>query len=594
VSRAGQRGLWLEVSRLAVRSVGLPRFLRRPLLGPPAAQGAGHAGNPGHPSNTAAAGLAAETSPSAAAHTAAAALPATIAAVSDVAARLRRREAAFLDVMEHLVYSVPRSPWRRLLQWAGCEAGDLRRMVTADGVEAALSRLREAGVRATAEELRGQAPIRRSGLELAVTAADFDNPLGGGRLAGATSGSTGRPLPVAYSWDFLAAEAADELLLFASHGLLVAPLAFWLPGPPGIAGLHNLLVHAKLGRPPRRWFSPSPPPARGDGLAFWVDRGWRLARRLQPRLGPAPEWVAAESAVDVARWLAGSRRPAVLKCFAGAALRVACAAAAAGLDLSAAVVFAGGEPLTAARQEYLAGAGLRTYARYAATETGFVAGACPRGRAGDDMHLYAARLAVIAGGADEAAPGWNSADVANASHPAGTADSSGALAFTSLSLAAPKVLLNAELGDHGTLRRQPCDCALGRAGLEWRVSGVHSPAKIAAEGVQLGEVDFTRLVEGAVRDLGGSPDDFQIWLDDGPRGTPPAIALAPRSPLAPGALVERLRERLPALSGGALAARLWLDTGALTVERRPLQTGPGGKIRRVIRQAAPAEPDDAP
>jgi hypothetical protein len=117
-----------------------------------------------------------------------------------------------------------------------------------------------------------------------------------GGVAGATSGSTGGSIPVRYDWPFLAAEAAEELLLLESHGLREAPLAFWMPGPPGIAGLHNLLAHAKLGRPPKRWFSTSPAPLRRDGLAFWVDRGWRAARRLLPRLGPAPEWVPADLA----------------------------------------------------------------------------------------------------------------------------------------------------------------------------------------------------------------------------------------------------------------------------------------------------------
>ena len=85
----------------------------------------------------------------------------------------------------------------------------------------------------------------------------------------------------------------------------------------------------------------------------------------------------------------------MLKCFASSALRVASAAVAAGLDLSRSVVFAGGEPLTAARRDFLARSGLRVYARYAATETGFIAGACPHGEDGGEMHLYADRLALI-------------------------------------------------------------------------------------------------------------------------------------------------------------------------------------------------------
>jgi hypothetical protein len=258
-------------------------------------------------------------------------------------------------------------------------------------------------------------------------------------------------------------------------------------------------------------------------------------------------------------------------------LRVADAARAAGFDLAGNVVLAGGEALGEARRRSLARAGLRAYARYAATETGFLAGACPLGADGGDMHLYADRAALVNG------------------QPDGLA---GPLAVTSLSLAAPLVLLNVELGDHGVLRRQPCDCALGRAALDWRVAGVHSPEKIAAEGVKLGEIDFTRLVEEAVRDLGGGPDDFQIWLgEQADGGARPAVVLAPEAPIEPAALRARLRQSLPRLSGGALAARLWLDGGALRVERRPLVPGAGHKMSRVVRRqpaatVGPADPMD--
>jgi SAM-dependent methyltransferase len=572
VSAAGR--LPRELAGLARRSAGLPAFLRRPLD------------------------------------------PALVGGI--VGERVRRRGVAFFDAAERLIYGVADSPLRRLLLWAGCEAGDLRHMVREDGLEAALERLHAAGVRVSADELRGRTPLRRSGLELALAPHDFANPSVLGAVAGASSGTTaggdvatggeaeprgsrqaraaggpgesvrrggnGEPLrrlrrrrrregaggmPVSYSWEFLEAEAAHELLLLESHGLTDSPLALWMPGLPGIAGLHNLLAHAKLGRPPRRWFSPSPAPAAGDGLAFWADRGWRAARRFLPALGPAVEWAPMERAAEVARWLAGEPTPALLKCFASAALRLASAAREEGLDLAGNVVFAGGEPLTAARRRFLAQSGLQVYARYAATETGFLAGACPHGASGADMHLYADRVALING------------------QPDGLP---GPLAVTSLSLAAPLVLLNVELGDHGTLRRQPCGCALGRAGLDWRVAEVHSPAKIAAEGVKLGEVDFTRLVEAAVRDLGGGPDDFQIWLGEREDGAArPAVVLAPHAPIEPAALRTRLRQRLPELSGGALAAHLWLDGGGLAVERRPLAPGPGQKMRRIVRQALPDE-----
>ena len=618
---------WRQIYGAMRGAAGLPGFLRHPLAPPGAAGAAGTGGavvaagvgSAAGAGSTEGVGSAAVMGSAKAAgcvgRAGIAGASGTVAAAAAVAGRMAGREAAFLDAMDRLVFSLGevgngrdggrggRGPLRRLLHWAGCERGDLRRMVLADGIEATLTRLGAAGVRISADELRGRVPLRRSGLEIATAPRDFLNPLLGGGVAGATSGSTGRRVAVRYSWPFLAAEAADEQLLLASHGMEGAPLALWLPGPPGIAGLHNLLVHAKLGAPPERWFSPSPPPAASEGLAFCADRAWRAARRVLPRLGPAAEWTPPENAERVARWLAAAPRPAVLKCFAGAALRVAAAAEAAGLDLSRHLVLAGGEPLGEARRAYLARTGLRVYARYAATEAGFLAGACPHGESGADMHVYSDRVALVGlgglggqGGQGGQGGLGGSADLNDPEDAPPTVRSTAAgsrpLAVTSLTLEAPMVLLNAELGDHGTLRRQGCDCALGRAGLSWRVNDVHSPAKIGAEGVKLGEVDLLALLDDLMRSLGGSPDDFQIRLGEGDRlpGVAAAsgaarltIALAPHSRVEADDLVRRLKERLPVLPGGALAAKLWFASGALVVERRPLFLGPGEKTLRVVR-----------
>ena len=52
--------------------------------------------------------------------------------------QLGKREENFLRLVERGVYGYRRSPYRALLQMAGCEFGDLRAMVVRDGMEAAL------------------------------------------------------------------------------------------------------------------------------------------------------------------------------------------------------------------------------------------------------------------------------------------------------------------------------------------------------------------------------------------------------------------------------------------------------------------------
>ena len=59
--------------------------------------------------------------------------------------RLAERESQFLAHVGRVVYNTPGSPYRSLLDWAGCERGDLERLVEQDGLEAALETLHRRG-----------------------------------------------------------------------------------------------------------------------------------------------------------------------------------------------------------------------------------------------------------------------------------------------------------------------------------------------------------------------------------------------------------------------------------------------------------------
>ncbi len=56
--------------------------------------------------------------------------------------RLREREANFLASVEHGVFANQRSPYRTMLDLAGCEFGDLVRSVRDHGIEDTLRHLR--------------------------------------------------------------------------------------------------------------------------------------------------------------------------------------------------------------------------------------------------------------------------------------------------------------------------------------------------------------------------------------------------------------------------------------------------------------------
>lgn len=484
-------------------------------------------------------------------------------AAASVRQRCESRETRFLKAADLLIYANERSPVRKLLLHAGCEAGDLRSSVKADGIESTLERLRREGVFFSSDELRGREAVRRGSFVMETAARAFDPPIRSG-VGGATSGSTGPSIPVRYGWSFLAEEAENELLLLDSHGLASARLALWMPGPPGIAGLHNLLLHARAGAPPERWFSQTRCEAGASFEVRAIDRGIRFASRLFRRFGPSPEWAPYERPDDVIRWMTSHDGPAVLKAFASSVTRVATVALESNISLEGRTALAGGEALSRRAREVIASSGLAVFPRYAATETGLIAGGCPSSADGGGMHIYSDRLAVVAANRGQIS----------------------ALAFTSLSSHAPRVLFNAELGDHGLLTEKQCDCSLGSAGLARFVSDVTSPEKVGAAGVKLWIRDFEALVAGAITDLGGDADSFQIWLDESDSAASRIrIAVPHESTVDDEVLLGRVRGSLPRLPAGALASMQWRDSGALSVIRANPRLSTGQKMLRVARSA---------
>ena len=84
--------------------------------------------------------------------------------MDQVRERLATRPDRFLHAVRRLVYDNSKSPYRRLLDWAGCEYGDLEQSVAVRGVDGALEQLRDAGVYLTLEEFKRMRPISRPGL----------------------------------------------------------------------------------------------------------------------------------------------------------------------------------------------------------------------------------------------------------------------------------------------------------------------------------------------------------------------------------------------------------------------------------------------
>lgn len=494
----------------------------------------------------------------------------------DVARRIERRPDRFLNLVRSLIYDNEQSPYRKLLQWAGCEFHDLETAVRTKGVEKTLEILQSEGVYVTLEEFKGKSPISRNGLTVVASEKDFDNPsLQGSGIQSKTSGSRTKSISVRRSLDSMAEEAANELLLYETHGLSKASLALWLPVLPRMAGIHNLLINVKFLRPPDRWFSQ-------------MELGWlktsfpnRLVIEyiLQScrRLGfdvPRPVFVPIHDAFKIAEWMERTKRKngiCVLRTYTSSAIRMVQTAIEKGIDISGNVIFTGAEPLTEARARFIESAGVKVFSRYTATETGSIGASCGKGSAPDDMHVYLDRIALVQRRRRTAIGG----------HEVNS------FLFSSLSTYSGKIMFNTDIGDFGELSVQPCDCLFGRCGMDIHVSKVRSYDKLTGEGgMTLLGSDLDDILGDLIRRVGGSPDDYQFWESQDSGGLfKIIIAIRPElSNLNESQMIADILSRLNRKNlRGNLVSDIWKQADTLQIVRANPKLTTGHKLLKIIK-----------
>lgn len=473
--------------------------------------------------------------------------------------RLETREARFLALARRAIYGHPPSPYRPLLDAAGCQYGDLEALVAREGLEGALVRLAAAGVRVTFDEFK-----RRS--------AEFDNPLCTVHFEARSGGTRGTGTRVNVGLPFVADLAIPTRLALDAHGLVDADHAVWV-----IAGVTLMLLYAKLGRPPIGWFYPARP------LPITIRLGAPYLSLLGKLAGvslPRPTYHDLRDPRGMAEWLAArarERRALCVTTYASSAVRIAEAARERGLPLDRVTFITLGEPFTEAKQRAIAAAGASALVRFAVTEVGILGYRCARARGSDDLHFLGDGHAVV-------------------QHFRTVGDqgpSVRAFLFTSLLASAPKTLLNVETGDCGEIAQRECECALGALGLTTHLGLIRSFEKLSGEGTTFVHTDLLRVLEQVLpARFGGTGDDYQVVETEG-RGGILGLELIV-SPRVGSVDAEEVRGAfLAALGDGSLdrlRAEVWRHAGTVTVTRRwPLATR-AGKILpfHLLRAGEPA------
>jgi len=470
-------------------------------------------------------------------------------------------------LLEGGVYANPRSPYRRLLEAAGAELGDIRNLIGERGLERALAALRDAGVYATLEEFKGRKPLERGDLSLHLDHSDFDNPMLGPHYWGKTGGSRGPRRRVPLDLGLLEHDAAHEALFRSAFGLWERPFALLRVKPPSTSGINNALRQAKIGRRVDKWFNPYRPSRNLEALRYWLFttyttcvghfHGARIAR---------PEHCPPDEVDRVAQWLAARRRegrPALVDAQAGLGVRVCRAADARGLDISDTFFRLGGEPLTRAKADAVTATGSRAVSHYSMVEAGRVAIACPNGSAFDDAHFQAEKLAVIQ---REKVVGSAEARV-------------GVLSYTTLLPFTPKVMINVESDDYAVLEHRSCGCPWDEIGLSLHLRDIRSHEKLTTEGNHFLGSDLMALIDEVLpARFGGGPTDYQL-VEEEVEGLPKVSVV-----VHPGVgeveerdVVSAVIEFLRAKPANRLMADFWEQSGTVRLARREPHVTAAGK-----------------
>jgi hypothetical protein len=486
---------------------------------------------------------------------------------------LGAREDTFLDLVRARIYDAPDSPYRPLLEHAGCELPDLRAHVRRYGLEGTLEQLAKEGVYLTSDEFKGKKAVVRGARSFRVSPLNFRRAKPSAGFATQSSGTRNDPVRSFISLDWLAERTAVTAIAFAAHDLFTRAHLMYDAILPGAGALNNLLIYARLGVETDRWL------AREIPVNSWLEGRYHLlltwlivlaGKRLGPSF-PSPEFTDARDIRRIVGWVLEKNRTGKACCITTAAsnaARIGRVAWEMGVSLEGTKFIVTGEPFTDAKREVLERVGGKGISRYAYGGSVNVGFGCAEPLYADEIHVNQHQLALL-------------------SHPRPlVSDGPPIRPFlcTTLSPLAPHFLLNVESGDYGILEHRTCGCHLGRLGLTLHLHRIRSFEKFASEGMNhaYAETDLFDLLERLLpTEFGGGPGDYQlVEEEDGTGQTHLTLRVHPEVPdLSEERLLARLQE---GLSMGSrqhrFMARVWQMAGTVRVRREAPYASPRGKV----------------
>lgn len=286
-------------------------------------------------------------------------------ALARVAALSTDREDRLADVLRHSVFGKQNNPYTALFRAAGCELGDAEKLLRKDGVQSALRRFYDAGVRLEVREFKAAADKLR-------------NPRASHHVRARSGGSRSDGTPVLIDLRFQRDCAASlGVMLAAREG------QEWVKGDwetLGAGARFRILKLSGIGDAPTGWFSQVDPADPSLPAVFrWNTVAVRFAARLGGKPLPAPMFApvaAPNSVIDWCQSVLRAKQTPMIFTFPSSAVALCAYANRKGRDIAGTRLLISGEPVTEARLRTIRAAGCVPLPRYGTVETGAIGYGC--------------------------------------------------------------------------------------------------------------------------------------------------------------------------------------------------------------------------
>lgn len=482
--------------------------------------------------------------------------------------RMEHREENFLRVIKKGIFEYKKSPYLALLKLCHCEYNDIVKLVSRHGLEETLKIIKDDGVYIKIEEFKGKKPIIRKGKEFIVREKDFDNPYMSSCYEIRSGGTRSAGTRIMADFDFLSETATRQGVITDIWNLGNVPHIILRPVFPYGVGMSFMLHLSKFGMYPLAWFSLID--ERKIGLSLRSKLGVFYILHMSSIFGvkfPNPEYIDLKDiskVVELVDRLLKEHNECCIFTNVSSAVRVCLTAREKGINLNGLKFRGCGEPLTAAKHKIIDSCGAKYILYYAFTEIGLAGSLCLNPSVIDDIHLFKNFIALIP----------RKREVAGSSIDA--------FLFTTLLPSAPKILLNVESGDYGTIETKRCGCPYDDLGFYDHIHNIRSFEKLCSNGMTFYGTDIMRIVEEVLPyKFGGSSLDYQLVEEEDSEGiTYLTVVVSPTlNGVDEDKLIETLLNELK--KGGdsqKVMAEVWNCLGAIKVKRDYPEFTPAGKM----------------